>query len=296
MSVTFSINISGYLPADTDIRKFFSDSPQEGIRYNFNRNKYDYPEPESDFVHKETNAVTASEVIDLLRQEKSDCTIFHLADLPAELPDDIIIAGLLYRSDPSAHLYIAPDAYDETKDLRLRDKIPTGVSSVMLGAQLKALKPGIEVHNIGIGTILKELKDGTVHAFAAYNFEGQLIKKEFTDFNIVRLNPKEVIPRPGEGVIACVCLRDNIEMRKIIKTKHRPEISRCTNVERKTLKLSVKKAISEISVYCNSDQNGYLHVRAAALLPETGVFKSVFISKSSSVNLPESIISKLLNS
>jgi hydroxymethylbilane synthase len=296
MSVLFSINISGYLPADTDIRNFFSDSTEEGIRYNLTRPTYGYPESESEITHKKGNAVTTSEVHELLRQEKSDCIIFHLADLPSEIPDDIVIAGLLHRSDPSAHLYIAPDTYDESQDLRLKDQFTTGVSSSILGAQLKAIKPGIKLQNTGSGTLLKALKDGTVQAVAAYSVDGELIKKEFPDFKVVRLNPKEVIPRPGEGVIACVCLRDNIAMRKIIKIKHRPEVSRCTNVERKTLKLSAQKAITEISVYCISDQNGYLHVWAATLIPETGVFKSVFLSQSSSVNLPENILSKLLNS
>jgi hydroxymethylbilane synthase len=296
MAVLFSINISGYIPADTDIRNFFSEDTEDGIQYHFTHDVYDHAESESEITYKESSNGTACEVFDLLRQEKSDCIILHLAELPSVLPDDVVIAALLHRSDPSAHLYIAPDAYDEAKDLKLKDQITMGVSSAIIGAQIKVLKPGINQHNTGIGTMIKELKNGNVQAAAANNFEGSIIKKKFPDFTIVRLNPKEVIPRPGEGVIACVCLRDNIEMRKILKTKHRPEISRCTNVERKTLKLATQKAISEMSAYCVSDQNGYLHGWAAALIPETGVLKSIFLSQSTSVHLPENIFNKLQNS
>jgi porphobilinogen deaminase len=72
------------------------------------------------------------------------------------------------------------------------------------------------------------------------------------------LNPKELIPLAGQGVIAYLTRKDDLPTRRILQQIHHPHVSACTNIERTIKNLFRKRGL--IGAYCERDAQDNFHL------------------------------------
>lgn len=137
-----------------------------------------------------------------------DAAVHSAKDLETELPDGIVIGGVLPREDPSDMLI--SDLASTIKDLP--NAALVGTSSVRRAAQILNMRPDILIKPIrgNVDTRLRKLREGdcqaTILAAAGLNRLGRKIDVAHT------IPPSEFVPASGQGIIAITCRADDQDM------------------------------------------------------------------------------------
>ncbi len=152
-----------------------------------------------------------------LAKGKVDCCVHSLKDLPTENPDGLEIVAVLEREDPRDVLVV--NSVTEADSLMA---IPAGsrvgTSSLRRRAQLKALRPDVEVVELrgNVPTRLKKVDQGRVHA--AILAAAGLIRLNAQQHIKQYLEPPAWLPAAGQGAIAVQIRSDDEEMRTVLET------------------------------------------------------------------------------
>jgi hydroxymethylbilane synthase len=145
-----------------------------------------------------TKGMFTKEIEEALIDNRVDLAVHSLKDLPTELAADFEIAAITTREDPRDVFCSVKFASIET----LPQQANVGTSSLRRRAQLKALRPDIQIHPVrgNVDTRLRKLESGdydaVVLAAAGLNRLGktQLVRQ---------LIPVEVMtPAAGQGALA----------------------------------------------------------------------------------------------
>lgn len=237
------------------------------------------------------------EIEDALISRDVDVAVHSLKDLPTDQPEGLVIAGLSERQDPSDLLIISPSAYDPSMDLRLKEAAIVGTSSVRRKSQILDMAPHISVKDLrgNVPTRVQKLKDGKYDAIILASAGINRLDIDLSDLHTIRLNPKECVPAPGQGVIAYQCRAEDKEMRKILAAIHNHETAPVTNVERKVLNLMDGGCHTPLGVYTEIDEAGNYHAHASYASEIGAPITRVNISQSTSHNLAENIVEALNN-
>ncbi len=150
-----------------------------------------------------TKGMFTKEIEEALAENRIDLAVHSLKDLPTELPPGFEIAAIPTREDPR-------DAFCSQK-YRSIEKLPNqgrvGTSSLRRQAQLKALRPDLEIQTLrgNVDTRLRKLEageyDALILAAAGLNRLGRRDSKQQL------LAARVLCPASGQGAVA-------IEIRK----------------------------------------------------------------------------------
>lgn len=143
-----------------------------------------------------------------------DLAVHSAKDLPSELPEGIVILGVLRREEPN-------DAIISREGL---DKLPrgsiVGTSSTRRIHQLKMVRPDLKVENIrgNLDTRIRKFSEGL--------FDGIIlakagIKRMGVDVDFHDLSLEDFLPAPNQGIIAIVGKRDSPFAAEVGKISHR---------------------------------------------------------------------------
>lgn len=157
--------------------------------------------------------VFVKEIEEALLTDEADIAVHSMKDLPAVLPEGLVIGAVAPRHDPR-------DALLSRNNLRLGDLragARVGTGSLRRGAQLLSLVPGLKIVPIrgNVDTRIRKLREGEEYdaillAAAALGRLGLL--GEVSD-----VIPADVmVPAPGQGIIAIECREGDAETRDII--------------------------------------------------------------------------------
>ena len=151
-----------------------------------------------------------------LSQGHIDMAVHSLKDMQAVLPDGLIIGACLTREDPRDMLF-SKGNYD-------LDTLPCGssigTSSMRRRCQIKMVRPDLKVMEIR-GNVPTRLKK------AGENFDAVILAAA----GVIRLglplgiaiDPQEMIPSPGQGIIAVECREMDNELKEMLdKLDHAP--------------------------------------------------------------------------
>ncbi len=145
-------------------------------------------------------------------EKKVDFAVHSLKDVPAELPDDLILACIPKR-EPANDIFISKDG----KTLNaIKKGAVIGTSSLRRAVQISRQRPDLVVKPIrgNIETRIKKIDegkfDGIVLAQAGIQRLGLDVKFEKLPVDIF-------VPSPGQGALAIVARKDNIALIDIIK-------------------------------------------------------------------------------
>ncbi|NNF21753.1 MAG: hypothetical protein HKN67_07415 [Saprospiraceae bacterium] len=229
-----------------------------------------------------------------LEKGRIDVAVINMPELPAILPEGIVIGALSQRSDPADSILINENVIDESSILSLKPGARVAVPGERVKNLLIELIP--DIHTVLVeGDIYKRIMlirskeiDASIESAALVNWLGMGLENIIQ----IRLNPKEFVPLPAQGVAAYVCREKDIEIRKILSGIHCKTAAKQTNIERKVLKdidISMQKSLG---VFCETDKGSNYHTYAV-LSENPASIKRAFVSQSTTYNLPEKIIEQL---
>ncbi len=221
----------------------------ERIRHFFERNDL------------ESEIITLSEAQDYagaLRRGDVHTVMMPLAEAPFFEQTDMTIAALADRIAPGYCLLARNESIDATQILKVRKGGRVSVDSVLFTALLREIRPDLEFIRTESGKNISEVPDSDAFCIPEDSVSAL---PDISNFRKISLNPFEFPPEPGSGVLAIVCLRDDMETRRKLRTIHRSEVSVCTNVERSVLKAHEIHR-KNTGVLCVRDDNGYYHASA----------------------------------
>ncbi|MDF2680068.1 MAG: hemC [Brevibacillus sp.] len=153
------------------------------------------------------------EIEQSLYDKETDFAVHSLKDMPAEMPDGLVIGAIPKRVDPRDVLL--------SKDGKTLDELPpgalVGTSSLRRAAQLMAYRPDIQIESLrgNIDTRMRKMEegnfDGIILAAAGLervNFEGK----------ISQFLPVEIsLPAVGQGALAIECRSDDEETLELLR-------------------------------------------------------------------------------
>ena len=109
-----------------------------------------------------TKGMFTKEIEEALSEKRVDLAVHSLKDLPTEIPADFEIVAITTRED--ARDVFCSHKYSSIKDLPNRARV--GTSSLRRQAQLKALRPDLDIHPLrgNVDTRLRKLEAGEYDA------------------------------------------------------------------------------------------------------------------------------------
>jgi hydroxymethylbilane synthase len=160
-------------------------------------------------------------------EKKVDFAVHSLKDVPAELPDDLILACIPKR-EAANDVFISKDG--STLE-NIKKGAVIGTSSLRRAVQVSRIRPDLVVKPIrgNIESRIKKIDDGkfdaVILAEAGIGRLGLAVKFE-------RLSPVDFPPSPGQGALAIISRKDNHELIKLLKTIEDPDSRAAVEAER----------------------------------------------------------------
>ncbi|MGI0046667.1 MAG: hydroxymethylbilane synthase [Nitrosotalea sp.] len=153
-------------------------------------------------------------------EKKVDFAVHSLKDVPAELPDELILACIPKR-EPANDIFISKDG--TTLDAMKKGTV-IGTSSLRRAVQISRQRPDLIVKPIrgNIETRIKKISEG--------KFDGIVlaqagIQRLGLDVKFEKLSVETFVPSPGQGALAIVARKDNHDVLELLK-KIEDQVSR----------------------------------------------------------------------
>ena len=151
-------------------------------------------------------------------EKRVDFAVHSLKDVPAELPDELVLACIPKREDPN-DVFISKDG--QTLDTIKKGAI-IGTSSLRRAVQIIRIRPDVIVRPIrgNIETRIKKIDDG---GFDAIVLAQAGLRRLGLDVKFQVLPVDRFPPSPGQGAIAIVARKDNQMLIELLKKIEDPQ-------------------------------------------------------------------------
>lgn len=157
-----------------------------------------------------------------------DLAVHSLKDLPAEAQPGVVVAAVCAREDARDCLV----ARDGLMLAELPEGAVVGTSSLRREAQLRALRPDLEIRSIrgNVDTRVRKVRDGDYDAavLAAAGVERLGLDEAVSEW----LAPETMLPAPGQGALAVQCRADDERMLSLLSVIDDPDARATTTAER----------------------------------------------------------------
>jgi hydroxymethylbilane synthase len=253
-------------------------------RYDFSSDLY-LDEPDGkDVKFREIEAALLSGDIDV--------GVHSMDDMPTETPEGLAITAVAFRDNPADLLLIHPEAFDVAQIFKLKSGAVVSATSACRKVQMQDIRPDTDIRPFSgnAPALLENLREGLFDALILTAAEVYRLELDTIGLEVLELNPREFVPAPAQGVFAWLTNRDDLLTRRSFKKIHHPEVSACTNVERRLLQLLGGRM--PLGVYCERDADGNFHAFAACLLD--GEMRRAHVSRSTNSGLAEALYDRLL--
>lgn len=249
--------------------------------------------PHLGFDKLEGKGFFTKEIEDALLRGDIDLAVHSMKDLPTSPQDGLVITAVSYRDNPADWLIVRREAADPHQIFKIKQGAVVGTSASRRKAQLLDYRPDVQLKDIrgNVPTRLEKLRSGDFDAIFLAAAGVSRLALDISDLLLVELNPREFVPAPAQGVLAWQTNRDDTATRLIMKQLHHPDISACTNVERRVLQLMSGGCQLPLGVHCERDASGNYHAFAACEVD--GAMQRVRVSSSTSVGVAEQVIAML---
>ena len=245
------------------------------------------------FDKMEGKGFFTKEIEEALLRGEIDLAVHSMKDLPTTSPEGLVITAVSYRDNPSDWLLIQPEAVDSKQIFKLKTGAVVGTSSSRRKAQLLDFRPDTQPKDIrgNVPNRVEKLRLGDFDAIFLAAAGLNRLNLDISDLIKIELNPREFVPAPAQGVLAWQTNRDDTDRRLILQKIHHPEISACTNVERKVLQGMDGGCHLPLGVYCERDEAGNYHAFAACEV--AGEMKRARVSSSTNAGLAEEVMRQI---
>ena len=194
-----------------------------------------------------------TEFEEALAEKRIDLAIHSAKDMPIDLADGMIIAGVLKRADVRDVLVTKKGA---------SEKLLIGTGSLRRQFQLKEIYPAAECISIrgNVPTRLQKVRDGEVDGvvLAVAGLERLGLLRE-ADLDYRYFSEEEMVPAGGQGIIAIEC-RANDEISGLVSSISNQNAMAELEAERKILQLLSAGCHEAIGV-CSKAENGQIGIQ-----------------------------------
>lgn len=210
-----------------------------------------------------TKGMFTKEIEEALAAGRVDLAVHSLKDLPTELPQGFEIAAITERQDPrdafcSRH-------YSGMEDLPHGARV--GTSSLRRQAQLKAIRPDLDIHPLrgNVDTRLRKLEQGD---YAAIILASAGLKRLDKTELIRQIMPAGVMcPAAGQGALGLEIRAGEASTRDLLTFLDDPDARASTSCERALLDRLGGGCQVPIGAFCEV-RNGKLHLESIVADPD----------------------------
>jgi len=178
-----------------------------------------------------TKGMFTKEIEEALAAGRVDLAVHSLKDLPTELPGGFEIAAITKREDPR-------DAFCSRHFSKIEDlpeKARVGTSSLRRQAQLKAIRPDLDIHPLrgNVDTRLRKLEQGEYDAIILASAGLRRLGKTELVRQII---PAEIMcPAAGQGALGIEIREGDAATRELLAFLNDPAARAATTCERALL-------------------------------------------------------------
>lgn len=194
-----------------------------------------------------------------LLENKIDLAVHSLKDLPTIQPQELKVAAVPKRESPHDCLLLLESSFDASQYLGLREKAVVGTSSLRRQAQLKAVRPDLEVVSLrgNVPTRLNAVRSGKVDAVVLAEAGLNRLGITFEGFRKQILPLERFVPAPGQGALALEVRQDCPKaLLEAIQSLNDPSTQLATQIERKVLRELEGGCTLPLGVLCQKEGNG----------------------------------------
>ncbi len=210
---------------------------------------------ETSFDKLEGKGFFTKELEEALLDKSIDLAVHSHKDLPTNMPDGLMVAGVSKREDPSELLLIRQEAVDEKQKFNLKKDAIVGTSSTRRKSQLLAFRPDVALKDLrgNVPTRIKKLRDGEYDAIMLASAGVERLELELDDLHVEKLSPEVFVPAPAQGVLAWQTREDDNELMEVIDEINDLDVLIKINIERQILNMFEGGCQMPLGVYCDAD-------------------------------------------
>jgi hydroxymethylbilane synthase len=207
--------------------------------------------------------VFTKEIEDALAARRVDLAVHSLKDLPTELPKGFEIAAVTEREDPR-------DAFCSFHFARIEDLFPgarVGTSSLRRQAQLKAIRPDLDIHPLrgNVDTRLRKLEQ---EEYDAIILASAGLKRLGRTESVKQIMPAEIMcPAAGQGALGIEIRKGDAVTREHLVFLNDPAAQAATACERALLNSLGGGCQVPIGAFAEV-RNGSLHLESIVADPD----------------------------
>ncbi len=210
-----------------------------------------------------TKGMFTKEIEEALAAGKVDLAVHSLKDLPTELPEGFELAAVTTRENPR-DVFLSVK-YDNI--LALPHNARVGTSSLRRQAQIKAMRPDLDIHPLrgNVDTRVRKLEQGEydaiILAFAGLNRLGktQLIKQVISE--------ELMCPAAGQGALGIEIRKGDTQIRGLLSFLDDRNARATTTAERSLLNQLGGGCQVPIGAFAEM-KNGVVHLTAVCARPD----------------------------
>ncbi len=210
-----------------------------------------------------TKGMFTKEIEEALAAKRVDLAVHSLKDLPTELPKGFEIAAITERQDPRDAF--CSKNYSKIEDLPNGARI--GTSSLRRQAQLKAIRPDLDIHPLrgNVDTRLRKLEQGEYDAIILASAGLKRLGK--TEL-IKEIIPAEIMcPAAGQGALGIEIREGDAKTRELLAFLNDPNARAATTCERALLNSLGGGCQVPIGAFAEI-KNGRLHLNSIVADPD----------------------------
>jgi hydroxymethylbilane synthase len=208
-----------------------------------------------------TKGLFTKEIEEALLSGAIDLAVHSLKDMPTELPAGLTLAAIPEREDPR-------DALVGRGLAALAHRARVGTSSLRRAAQLRAIRPDLQIENIrgNLDTRLRKLDAGQYDAIVLAS--AGLRRLGWEDRITELLDPAVMCPAVGQGALAVETRADAGEAQQIAQRLEHRETRIAVTAERAVLAALGGGCQVPIGAYATVGQDSSLAIQAIIVSPD----------------------------
>jgi hydroxymethylbilane synthase len=208
-----------------------------------------------------TKGLFTKEIEEALLSGAIDLAVHSLKDMPTDLPAGLTLSAIPEREDPR-------DAMVGARLSELAQRARVGTSSLRRAAQLRAIRPDLEIENIrgNLDTRLRKLDEGRYDAIMLASAGLRRLGWENRISEL--LEPEVMCPAVGQGALAVETREAGGEAYDLSKRLDHTESRIAVTAERAVLASLGGGCQVPIGAHATVDNGRIVHIRAVVVSPD----------------------------
>lgn len=229
-----------------------------------------------------------------LLEKTIDLAVHSHKDLPTTHPAGLTIGAVSYREKPGDLMIISKPAADKRMKFGVRKGAAVGTSAARRRSQLLAFRPDLNIVPIrgNVPTRIQKVRDGEFDAIMLAEAGIERLQLDLSDLEVYKIDAKEIIPAPAQGVLALQCRDNDEELLNLLQKINDKEVEDVISLERTVLNRLDGGCQLPLGVYCEKDEEVY-KIWASKSETAESMPRQVYLEGQNPVTIIERVLEKI---